>query len=218
MVKILDKDDFKYLSQEFDNKVLDLVKQKGFYPYEDMSDFGKFKEELPCKEKFYSSLTDRKIADKEYEYVLNVWSKFEMKSMKDYQDLYLKCDILLLADVFEKFRNNSSNIYGQSPSHYLSAPGLSWDAMLKMTKIKLQLISDPEMYIFFEKGTRDGISYISTRYSKANNKYFKSYDPKQESKHIIYLDVNNVYGYAMSKFLPTSGFKWIDPKEFNLNN
>ena len=218
MVKILDKDDFKYLSQEFDNKVLDLVKQKGFYPYEDMSDFGKFKEELPCKEKFYSSLTDRKIADKEYEYVLNVWSKFEMKSMKDYQDLYLKCDILLLADVFEKFRNNSSKIYGQSPSPYLSAPGLSWDAMLKMTKIKLQLISDPEMYIFFEKGTRDGISYISNRYSKANNKYFKSYDPKQESKHIIYLDANNVYGYAMSKFLPTSGFKWIDPKEFNLNN
>ena len=89
--------------------------------------------------------------------------------------------------------------------------------MLKMTKIKLELISDPDMYIFFEKGTRGGVSYISNRYSKASNKYLKSFDPKQESKHIIYLVANNVYGYAMSKFLPTSGFKWIDPKEFDLN-
>ena len=89
--------------------------------------------------------------------------------------------------------------------------------MLKMTKIKLELIPDPDMYTFFEKGTRGRTSHISNRYSKANNKYLKSYDPKQESKHIIYLDVNNLYGYAISKFLPTSGFKWIDPKEFDLN-
>ena len=73
------------------------------------------------------------------------------------------------------------------------------------------------MCIFFEKGMRGGVSYISNRYSKANNKYLKSYDPKQESKHIIYLDASNLYGYAMSKFLPTSGFKWINPKEFDLN-
>ena len=78
--------------------------------------------------------------------------------------------------------------------------------MLKMTKIKLELIPDPDMYTFFEKGTRGGTSYISNRYSKANNKYLKSYDPKQESKH-IYLDMNNLYGYAISKFLPTNGFK-----------
>ena len=89
--------------------------------------------------------------------------------------------------------------------------------MLKMTKIELELIPDPDMYTFFEKGTRGGISYISNRYSKANNKCLKSYDPKQESKHIIYLDANNLYGYAMSKFLPISGFKWIDHKDFVLN-
>ena len=88
--------------------------------------------------------------------------------------------------------------------------------MIKMTKVKLELISDPDMYIFFEKGTRGEISYISNRYSKANNTFLKSYDPKQESKHIIYLDTNNLYGYAMSKFLPIR-FKWIDPKEFELN-
>ena len=82
----------------------------------------------------------------------------------------------------------------------MCAPGLSWDTMLKMAKVKLELIIDPNMYIFFEKGTRGGISYISHRYSKANNKY-------QESNHIIYLDANNLYCYAMSKFLPTNGFK-----------
>ena len=92
-----------------------------------------------------------------------------MKTMKDYHDLYLKCVVLLLPHVFEKFRNNSFKNYGLCPSHYLSAPGLSWDAMLKMTKIKLEFISYPDMYIFFEKGTRGGICYISGRYRKANN-------------------------------------------------
>ena len=131
--------------------------------------------------------------------------------------LYLKCDVLLLACVFEIFRNNSFKNYGLCTTHFLSVPGLSWDAMLIMTKIKLELISDPEMYIFFEKGRRGGISYISNRYSKANNKYLKSYDSKQELKHFICLDANNLHHYAMPKFLPTSEFKWIDPKEFDLN-
>ena len=106
--------------------------------------------------------------------------------MKDYHNLYLKCDVLLLADVFEKFRNNSLKNYGLFPSHYLGAQGLSWDPMPKMTKINLEIIPDLDMHIFFEKGTRDGISYISNRYSKAKNEYLKSYDPKKESKHIIY--------------------------------
>ena len=103
-----------------------------------------------------------------------------MKTMKDYHYLYLKCDALLLADVFEKFRNNSVKNYGIFPSHYLITPTLSWDAMLKMTKIKLELIPDPDMYIFFVKNTRGGISYISIRYSKYNNKYLKPNDTKQE--------------------------------------
>ena len=103
-----------------------------------------------------------------------------MKTRKDYHDMYLKLDVLLLVAVFKRSRNNSLKNYGLCPSHYLSAPGLSWDAMLKMTKIKLELIPDPNMYIFFEKGKRGRISYISNRYSKANNKYLKSYDPKQD--------------------------------------
>ena len=115
--------------------------------------------------------------------------------MKDYYDLYLKCDVLLLADVFDKFRNNGLKNYGLCSSHNLSAPDLSCDAILKMTKVKL--IIDPDTYIFFEKGTRVGISQISNRYRKANDKHWKFYDPKKELKHIMYLDGNNLYGYAM---------------------
>ena len=175
LIKNLNRDDFKYLSQELDKNKLDLVRQEGFYPYEYTTDFEKFKEKLLSKEKFYSSLTGKKICDKEYDHVLNVWNKFEMKTMKDYHDFYLKCDVLLLADVFEKFRHNSLlKNSGLCPSHYLRAPGLSWDAVLKMAKINFELITDPDMYIFFEKGTKHGISYICNRYSKANNKYLKS--------------------------------------------
>ena len=114
-----------------------------------------------------------------------------METMEDYHNFYLKCDILLLANVFEKFRNKSLKSYGLCPSHYFSTPGLSWDAMLKMTK-----------------NWAWTYSRFSHRYKKASNKYLKFYDTKQESKHIIYLDVNNLCGYAMSKFLPISGFKW----------
>ena len=172
------KDDFKYLSQEFDSVVLDLVKQKGFYPYEYMSNFEKFKEKLPSKEKFYSSLKDKNISNKEYEHGFRVWNTFEMKRMKDYCNLYLNCDVLLLADVFEKFRNGSLKSYGLCPGHYLSEPALSWSVMLNMTKSELVLTSDADMFLFFQKGIGGGVSYISKRYSKTNNKYLKSYDQK----------------------------------------
>ena len=148
LVKNLGKADFNYLSQEFDNKVLDLVKQKGLYPYEYMSDFEKFEEELPSKGKFYSSLTGKKNSDKEYDHVSKVWNTFQMKTMKDYHDLYLKRDILLLANVFGKFRNSSLKNYGLCPSYYLNTPALSWDAMLNTTKVELELISDADIIIY----------------------------------------------------------------------
>ena len=171
------------MSQEFDNNVLlDLVKQKAFNPYEYMTDFKKFKEQLPSKEKFYSSLTVKKLSEKEYDHVVKVLT---MKAIQDYHDFYYECDVLLLADVFEKFRNNCIKNYRLCPSYYLSPPALSWDAMLNMTKVKLKPISDPHMYIFFEKDMRGGVSHISNRYSKANNRYLKFYDPKQEPKLII---------------------------------
>ena len=171
LVKNLGKQYFKYLSQEFDNNVLDLVKQKVLYPHEHLTDFKTFKKQLPSKEKFHNLLTGKKISDKEYDRVLKVWNKFKMKTMKDYRNLYIKCEVLPLADVFKKFRNNSIKNYGLRPSHYLGALALSWDTMLNRTKAKLELISDLDMYIFPEKGMRGGISYTSNRDSKANNKY-----------------------------------------------
>ena len=165
-----------------------------------MSIFEKFKEHFPSKEEIYSSLAGKKNSDNENDHVLKDWNKFEMKKMKDYHDLYLKCDALLLAGEFGKFRNNSLKNYGLCSSHYVSAPALIWDAMLNMTKVELEHISDNDMHKFYEKGMTGGVSYIPNRYSKANNKHLKSYDPKQKLKHILHLDTNNLYGYAMSNF------------------
>ena len=125
-----------------------------------------------------------------------------MKTIKDCHYLYSKCDVLLLADVFEKFRNNSLKNYGLFPIHYLSALALSRDAMFKMTKVELELTANLDMYIFFEKCIRGGVSQVSNRYSKTNKKYLKYYGTKPESQHIIYLDANNIYGSVMSMFLP----------------
>ena len=125
--------------------------------------------------------------------------------------------MLLLADVFEKIRNNNLKNSGLFPSNYLNALALMWDAMLNMAKVEFELISDLDMHIFFEKGMRGGVYYTSDRYSKAINKYLKSYNPKQQSSDIIFLDANNLHGYVMCKFLLTSDFKWLDPKKFDLN-
>ena len=137
------------------------------------------------------------------------------KLLGDYHDMYLKTDILLLADVFQNFRETCLEYYHLDPCYYFTSPGLSWDAMLKMTKIKLELLTDIDMFQFIEKGMRGGISYIANRYGKANNKYMKDYDENEESKYIMYLDANNLYGWAMSQRLPTNGFKWMSQNEIN---
>ena len=122
---------------------------------------------------------------------------------------------MLLADVFEKFINTCWEYYGLDPCQYFGSPGLSWDAMLKMTGIELELISDIDMYLFIEKGTRGCISYIAKRDSKANNNYMTDYDSSEESKFIVYLDAKNLYGGAMSQYLTYGGFKWLSQTEID---
>ena len=188
LVKNLSDKDFKYLIEEFGYENLELLKQKGAYPYEYMNSFERFTEEkLPARKYFYSSIKDGEVGDNgkisdghieinDYLTCKKTWGKFEMRNMGDYHDHYLKKDVLLLTDVFEKFINTCLKYYGLDPCHYFSAPGLSWDAMLKMTNIELEKISDIEKYLFIEKGLRGGISYIAKRYAKANNKYLNGYD------------------------------------------
>ena len=130
-----------------------------------------------------------------------------MKSLGDYHYLYLETDVMLLTDAFGKFINWSLKYYGLDPCHYFSSPGLSWDAMFKMTRIELELISDIKMHLCIEKGMRGGISCIAKRYSKANNKDMTDYDSSEENIFIIYLDANNLYGWAMRKYLPYGGLE-----------
>ena len=210
--------DLKYTSEIFEDKELELMSKKGVYPYDYMDSFNKFKEQLPSKEEFYSILNDKHIEDEDYQHAKNVWETFHLKNMGEYHDLYLASDILLLADVFENFRKTCLKYYKLDPCHYFTSPGLSWDAMLKMTEIKLELMTDIGMFQFIEKGLRGGISYIANRHGKANNKYMKKYDDKAPSKYIMHLDANHLYGWAMSKYLPTGGFKWMTKKQIdNIN-
>ena len=219
LIKNLPDEAFKYTKQEFKKEQFNLMKQKGIYPYDHMDSFDRFNEtKLPVQQDFYSILNNEHISDKQYKHAQNVWDTFNLKTMGDYHDLYLKSDILLLADVFENFRKTCLQYYKLDPCHYFTSPGLSWDAMLKMTDIKLELMVDIDMFQFIEKGMRGGISYIANRYGKANNKYMKNYDEKAPSKYIMYLDANNLYGWAMSQTLPTGGFKWLSPKQIEKIN
>ena len=218
LVSNLPRESFKYTSQIFKGKKLDLMSKKGVYPYDYMDSFDKFNKSVPTKEEFYSILNNEHISDKEYQHAQDVWDTFSLKNMGDYHDLYLKSDILLLADVFQNFRKTCLQYYKLDPCHYFTSPGLSWDAMLKMTDIKLELMTDIDMFQFIEKGLRGGISYITNRYGKANNKYMKEYNEMAPSKYIMYLDANNLYGWAMSQYLPTGGFRWMTEKQINQIN
>ena len=215
LVNNLPKDAFKNISKYYTPEEVELIKQKGFYPYEYMDAIEKFNDPKPPPQNaFFSKLTGRGITEKNYKHVLNVWNTFKMEIFKDYHELYNETDVLLLADVFENFRDLCLKIYGLDPVYYFTAPGLAWDACLKITDINLELLSDYNMLLMFEEGIRGGISIISNRYGKANNKYMrKGFNKNKPSKYVMYVDANNLYGGAMAEKLPTHGFKWLSSGE-----
>ena len=219
LVNNLPKDAFKNLLKYFTPEQAEILKQKGFYPYEYMDSEKKINDtKPPPQEVFYSKLSGKGISKKNYKHVWNVWNTFKMKKFKEYHELYNITDVLLLADVFENFRDLCLKIYGLDPVYYFTAPGLAWDACLKITDIDLELLSENNMLLMFEKGIRGGISIISNRYGKANNKYLrKGYNKSIPSKYLMYLDANNLYGCAMSEKLPTHGFKWLTGGEMEKN-
>ena len=191
------------------SKGSDLLYKKGIYPYKYMDTWERFtKTRLPVKENFYSKLNDEHITDEEYAHAQAVWETFECKMLGDYHNLYVKMDITLLADVFENFRNLCEEQYRLDLAHFLMSPGLSWDVLLKKTGVKLESLTEIDMHLFVERGMRGRISMVSKRYAKGNNPLVPEYDPSKPKKFIMYLDANNLYGWAMSKPLPKRDFKW----------
>ena len=218
LVNNLPEDALNNLKKYYTGDKLSLVKRKGVYPYEYMDSLERFKEtKLPPKEAFYSKLNNEGISDEDYTHAKKVWKEFKMEHLQNYHNLYNETDVLLLADVFESFRDICIKNYKLDPAHYYTAPSLAWDACLKITDVKLELLSDIDMLLMVEKGIRGGVSMISNRYGKANNKYMgDKFNPSELSKYIQYLDANNLYGAAMSMKLPISGFKWMNDKELSV--
>ena len=187
-----------------------LLLRKGVYPYEYMDNWERFnKKLLPNKESFYSSLNMENIDDIDYRHGNSVFKKLKLKNLGEYYDLYVQSDTLLLVDIFENFRNMCIKAYELDPAHFLSLPGLAWQACLKNTNVKLELLTDYDMLLMLEERIRGGICHLIHRYAKANNKYMKNYDKNKESSYIQYLDANNLYGWAMSQKLPVNGFKRV---------
>ena len=201
---------FKNTSKHFTNdNEFDLMIQKGVYPYDYIDSFDKLNEtKLPERREFYSILNKIACDKKDYQRAQNVWKVFECKTMMDYHNLYLITDVLLLADIWDNFREVCYKVYKLDCEYYYTAPGLSYDAMLKCTKIEIELLTDLDKFEFFEKGIRGGLSQISKRHAIGNNKYMKTYDKEKEDSYILYLDANALYSGAMTKFLPYKEFEW----------
>ena len=139
-----------------------------------------------------------------------MWKKFNCRTFEDFHNHYLKKDVLLLADIFENFIASSLENIKLDPCHYFSSPGLTWDALLKMTDQSLEKNYDPDIHFYIERVKKGGICDVIKRYSKVNNLDCPDYDPTKETIYINYIDMNNLYGYAMCKYLPYGGFEFIE--------
>ena len=187
-----------------------LLLRKGVYQYEYMDSWDRFNEtSLPDKEAFYSSLNKEDITDVDQRHSKRVFKSLNNKNLGDYHDLYVQSDTLLPADVFENVRNMCIKVYELDPAHFLSGPGLAWQACLKKTEAELELITDVDMLLMVEKEIRGGIRDVIHRYAKTNNKYMKNYGENEESSFLEYLDTNNLYGWAIIQPLPVDRFKWV---------
>ncbi|GFY42395.1 uncharacterized protein TNIN_238631 [Trichonephila inaurata madagascariensis] len=211
LIKTLKKDEFKYMKHYFDSEKIDLLLRKGVFPYDYFDSFEKCNDSsLPPISKFYNKLNEKAISVEDYNHACKVFNEFHLNNLGEYCDLYVKTDVLLLTDLFENFRKICMQTYKLDPCWYFTTPALSWDAILLHTKVANELFTDYDMLLFIEKCVRGGISQCYNRYATANNKYMSNFNPDDEIKYLMYLDANNLYGYAMSKYLPLKDFVWSD--------
>ena len=192
-------------------EIIKFFLKKGAYPYEYMDSWKRFNEtELPSKNEFYNELNKEHITDQDYIHAQTVWKEFDIKNLGEYHDLYVQSDTLLLADVLENLRDKCLEIHELDPAYFLSAPGLAWQASFQETMVNSELLTDNDMLMMFEDGIRGRMCPTVHRYSKANNKYMNNYDKNKILSFLLYLDANNLYGWAMSQKLPVDNFKWIE--------
>lgn len=213
----LHKTDFVHLRRCFTKDTeFELLTRKGVYPYDHMKSWKSYSEKhLPCKESFYNTLTDEGISDEDYMHAQLIWDTFNINNMGEYTDLYLKTDVYLLTDIFENFRAVCKKNYHLDPAFYLTAPSLSFDAMLLKTGVELELLSDLEIIRLVQKGVRGGICLCSTRLARANNSYMDDYDETKSDSFLLYIDCNNLYGYSMCQSLPISDFRFLQQYEID---
>ncbi len=191
-----------------------LLKKKGVYPYSYIDSFDKFNEQkLPPFELWHDRLTSSiSVTSDQYRHAETVFETFGCKSIGDFHDLYLLSDTLLLACVFEEFRNVCYDVYGLDPAYYFSASNLSLQAFLKTTNAKVELLSERDHLSMVEKMTRGGISSIyQSRLVTANNRYCPDYDENKDTTYLLFLDANSLYGTVMEQFcLPVGDFQFVE--------
>ena len=199
--------------------IISLLLWKGAYPYEYIDDWEKINETfLPGKENFYNDLymediTDARITD--YAHAKRVYKDFEIKNLREYHDLHVQSNTLLLVGVFENFHNICLEIYELYPDYFLCSPGLAWQAGFKKTRVKLKTLTDINMLLMVEKGIRGEISHAIHRYAESKNNYMKDYDKNKKSSYVKYWDVNNLYSWAMTQKPPANNFEGIEDSQFN---
>ena len=212
LVRNLPKDDFKRMIMNCSVDKLPLLLRKGVLPYEYWYSPVRFDERLlPLPKAFCSRLTDEEISKEDYEHAQNVWKTFNIETLADYHDLYLKCNVLLLADVFENFWSTCVKYYKLDPPHYYTAPSrLAWDAILKMTNTRLELMVERKLHDMIDKGVRGGMCCISRKCAISSNKCIpEDYNTSEPSKFLMFLDANGLCATAMSDPLPTGNLRFL---------
>ena len=208
-------ENFIHTKRHFDtDEKFNLMIMKEVFPYEYMDSFDRFtKTQLPGNDAFFSSLTNSGISDQEYEHAKTVWNIFECETLQDFHDVYVKSDVLILADIFEALFKLSLKDYGLDPKRYLTLPSYSWDAMLRETSVNIELLCDPAAVLMIESAIRGGVSVITNRYARSNNPFVPDYDVTQPTSYVSYFDCTNLYGTSMIEQLPLCDFRFLDNDE-----